>query len=253
MAAFSLITWDDEPAKCDRTRATTRSKACVPDTPVLKRPSSATCTITKRPAAAPSSSTSQEPKRSRYAGKIGQPLATARRIGYASDCSGIDGGSFALRYMGVDFDHLFASEVHLPYRRVLEATHPDVGTVFSDMTTRKPCELRPFRGSVTCYTSGFPMSALFANWIEGRRWRRPRRCGMARGVSNQRASARHLRARERQGVRRRPQVPDAVYRHSCQIESHWWQVVQCGLESVGLTQLRRSGSQGAPLLRGCAP
>ena len=58
--------------------------------------------------------------------------------------------------MGVEFDHLFASEVHPHYRNVLEATHPNVTTVFKDMTMRRPCELRPFHGQVTCYTSGFP-------------------------------------------------------------------------------------------------
>ena len=58
--------------------------------------------------------------------------------------------------MGVEFDHLFASEVHPQYRKVLEATHPDVMTLFSDMTMREPRELHPFRGHVTCYTSGFP-------------------------------------------------------------------------------------------------
>ena len=68
----------------------------------------------------------------------------------------------ALRAMGIEFDHLFSSEVHPRYRAVLQATHPDIMTVFSDVTKRTPRELQPFKGRVTCYTSGFPCQPFSA-------------------------------------------------------------------------------------------
>ena len=76
-------------------------------------------------------------------------------VGYASDCSGLDGGAFALQRL-TDFRHHFASEVNKAYRAILSATHPGINTIFTDMTSRDTGLLEPFIGRTTIYTSGFP-------------------------------------------------------------------------------------------------
>jgi DNA-cytosine methyltransferase len=76
-------------------------------------------------------------------------------IGYASDCSGLDAGAFALRHI-TPFKHHFASEVDPVYKRILMATQPHVNTVFDDVVARDPQQLEMFVGRVTIYTAGFP-------------------------------------------------------------------------------------------------
>ena len=177
MASFKFAVWDDSDGVAASSNGRVGGPAPGPSpaplpAPLLKRPARATL---KRPSSSSPRPPSPPPskRKATQASRASQvdsnalrklvpttqprrPVTVAGRIGYASDCSGLDGGSFALRYMGVDFDHLFSSEVHPNYRRVLEATHPDIMTVFHDMTTRKPRDLHPFLGRVTCYTSGFP-------------------------------------------------------------------------------------------------
>ncbi|CAK0890745.1 unnamed protein product [Prorocentrum cordatum] len=76
-------------------------------------------------------------------------------IGYASDCSGLDAGAFALRHI-TPFKRHFASEVDPVYMRILMATQPRVNTVFDDVVARDPQQLEMFVGRVTIYTAGFP-------------------------------------------------------------------------------------------------
>ena len=115
---------------------------------VRKRPVSGV--VRKRPAAA----AAEQPRPPPPAPVFTTPRPTSR-LGYASDCSGLDCGSLALHKMGLPFDHLFASEVNPDYRAILSATHA-VESVFPDITTRAEDSLRPFRGRVTIYTAGFP-------------------------------------------------------------------------------------------------
>lgn len=82
------------------------------------------------------------------------PLPTGP-IGYASDCSGLDAGAFALGRITA-FRHHFASEVDPTYKMILTATHPNINTVFDDMTVRNPQQLDVFVDRVTIYTAGFP-------------------------------------------------------------------------------------------------
>ena len=118
---------------------------------VRKRPVSGV--VRKRPAAA----AAEQPRPPPPAPVFTTPRHTSR-LGYASDCSGLDCGSLALHKMGLPFDHLFASEVNPDYRAILSATHA-VESVFPDITTRAEDSLRPFRGRVTIYTAGFPCQA----------------------------------------------------------------------------------------------
>ena len=76
-------------------------------------------------------------------------------VGYASDCSGLDAGAFALLRI-TSFRHHFASEVDPTYRAILMASHPRINTVFDDMVKRDPQQLALFVGRVTIYTAGFP-------------------------------------------------------------------------------------------------
>ena len=93
-------------------------------------------------------------------GQFEKPLlagpAPSGDIGYASDCSGLDAGAFALRKLVTSFRHYFASEFEPSYRAILQATHSDVGTIYRDVSKRGDEELGPYQGQDTIYTSGFP-------------------------------------------------------------------------------------------------
>ncbi len=76
-------------------------------------------------------------------------------VQYGSDCSGLDGGAFALRYNGTRFGHRFGSELNKSYRNVFAANHPDCGSVFGDITERDFQSFHQYAG-VNVYTAGFP-------------------------------------------------------------------------------------------------
>lgn len=116
--------------------------------------------VRKRPAAAAASTPLP---RQRHMGTDHPSISSSvsstslqRPLGYASDCSGLDCGSLALRYLGLSFDHMFASELNPKYRDILKATHPRVETVYDDVTKRELTSLSPFLGRTTIYTAGFP-------------------------------------------------------------------------------------------------
>ena len=96
-------------------------------------------------------------------GRIERPITAIRGhrpalgpLNYASDCSGLDAGAFALKYIHPRFQHVWASEVDPSYRSILRATHPEVATVYHDIAQRPDDALDPHVGNITVYTSGFP-------------------------------------------------------------------------------------------------
>ena len=130
----------------------------------LKRPAAAaSCSKTKktckRPAAqvpdlpAPRLAEQQTPLKK---GEGPRP----RRLAYASDCSGLDGGALAMKSLGVPFEHMWASEVDANYRAILEQTHPECSTVFADVCQRHHAALdfvarRP-ADQLLVYMAGWP-------------------------------------------------------------------------------------------------
>ena len=82
------------------------------------------------------------------------------RLSYASDCSGLDGGALALKSLGLQFQHLWASEVNANYRTILEKTHPECATVYPNVCERLPSALdfvaRRDPEQLLIYMAGFP-------------------------------------------------------------------------------------------------
>ncbi len=80
---------------------------------------------------------------------------------YASDCSGLDGGAFAMNRLAPgEFRHWFGSEVHTPYQRIFKLLHPGCENVFGDIGARANDKLKAERmqnpDACFVYTSGFP-------------------------------------------------------------------------------------------------
>ena len=59
----------------------------------------------------------------------------------------------------VPLRHVWASEVNVHYRSILEATH-DVATIYPDISVRSDDDLAPHVGDITVYTSGFPCASF---------------------------------------------------------------------------------------------
>ena len=116
---------------------------------------------------------------------VSKPLATfakrLRKVVYASDCSGLDGGAVALKEVlgGTGFGHWFGSEICPKARRVFCAWHPKCEVLYQDLTKRDVDDMKNlFQRDVkeTCfiYTAGFPCQP-FA------------KCGLRRGEADSRA------------------------------------------------------------------
>lgn len=80
---------------------------------------------------------------------------------YASDCSGLDGGAFAMNRLAPgEFRHWFGSEIHAPFQRIFKLLHPECENVFGDVGQRANDKLKAERmknpNACFVYTSGFP-------------------------------------------------------------------------------------------------
>ena len=93
---------------------------------------------------------------------------------YASDCSGLDGGAFALQSLSVSYLHLFGSELDAGSQKVFKALHRACRYFFDDCTRKELTQvkqtlqqLRKTRPSRFIYTAGFPCQPYSAAGARG--------------------------------------------------------------------------------------
>lgn len=114
---------------------------------------------------------------------------------YASDCSGLDGGAFAMNRLAPgEFRHWFGSEIHAPFQRIFKLLHPECENVFGDVGQRANDKLKAERtknpNACFVYTQAdshvsliLVMAHVMGRWIHVARlytmsWQRLRRCAL---------------------------------------------------------------------------
>ena len=105
----------------------------------------------KRPAAATAPPSAPPPK------KLAKKPAGHAPLVYASDCSGLDGGAFALHHMGREFTRLWGGELDDNCRAVFKANHLDGHLIEVDLTERNFKQFnKQLYDKVDVYTAGCP-------------------------------------------------------------------------------------------------